>query len=163
MKTKKIAQIGMLIALAFVLSYIETLIPISFGVPGVKLGLSNLVVLFCLYRLGTKTAFCMAIVRIVLVGITFGNFSTMIYSLAGGFLSFFVMYMLKKSDKFSVNGVSVAGGVSHNIGQLIVAALMLESGLLAYYMPFLLVSGVIAGVAIGVLGGILIKRVPNLE
>lgn len=162
MKTEKIAKIGMLIALAFVLSYLESLLPISFGIPGIKLGLSNLVVLFCLYRLGTKTAFCMAIVRIVLVGITFGNFSTMMYSLAGGVLSFIVMYLLKKSDKFSVQGVSVAGGVSHNIGQLIVAAIMLGNRMLAYYLPFLLVSGVLAGVAIGLLGSILIKRVPHI-
>lgn len=162
MKTKKIAQIGMLIALAFVLSYLETLLPIRLGIPGIKLGLSNLVVLFCLYRLGTKTAFCMAVVRIVLTGITFGNFSTMMYSLAGGILSFSVMYSLKKSGKFSVQGVSVAGGVAHNIGQLIVAAIMLGNKMLAYYMPFLLVAGVVAGVAIGLLGDIIIKRVPDI-
>ena len=162
MKTKKTAQIGMFIALAFVLSYLETMIPINFGIPGIKPGLSNLVVLFCLYRLGTKTAFCMAVVRIVLAGLTFGNLSTMMYSLAGGILSFIVMYLLKKSGKFSVQGVSAAGGVTHNIGQLIVAAAMIGNRMLAYYMPFLLVSGVLAGAAVGLLGGILIKRVPDL-
>lgn len=158
MDTKNIAKTGMLVAVAFVLSYIESMLPLNLGVPGIKLGLSNIVVLFSIFNLNTLTAFCIAIVRIVLCGITFGNLSGMLYSLSGGILSFVVMLLLKKTKKFSVYGVSVAGGVSHNIGQILVAIAVLNNKLIMYYFPFLLIAGVVAGIATGMLGGILIKR-----
>lgn len=158
MKSKKIAQIGMLVALAMVFSYLESLVPISLGVPGIKLGLSNVVTVFALYQFGAPLALGISIVRIVLCGLTFGSFSTMLYSLAGGLLSFLVMVILKKTGKFSIYGVSAAGGVFHNIGQLIVAAWMLQSSMLAYYMPFLMVAGIVSGAAIGMLGGMVWKR-----
>ncbi|MCI8563468.1 MAG: Gx transporter family protein [Lachnospiraceae bacterium] len=162
MGTKKTAQVGMLVAAAFVLGYVESLLPISFGIPGIKLGLSNIVVLLCLYEGTAKEAFGIALVRIVLTGLTFGNFSTMAYSLAGGIFSFLVMFLLKKSNVFSVYGVSIAGGVSHNIGQIAVAVLVLQTGLLIYYLPFLLVAGCVAGACIGFVGGILVKRLHGL-
>ena len=162
MGTKKTAQVGMLVAAAFVLGYVESLLPISFGIPGIKLGLSNIVVLLCLYEGTAKEAFGIALVRIVLTGLTFGNFPTMAYSLAGGIFSFLVMFLLKKSNVFSVYGVSIAGGVSHNIGQIAVAVLVLQTGLLMYYLPFLLVAGCVAGACIGFVGGILVKRLHGL-
>ena len=162
MGPKKTAQVGMLVAAAFVLGYVESLLPISFGIPGIKLGLSNIVVLLCLYEGTAKEAFGIALVRIVLTGLTFGNFSTMAYSLAGGIFSFLVMFLLKKSNVFSVYGVSIAGGVSHNIGQIAVAVLVLQTGLLMYYLPFLLVAGCVAGACIGFVGGILVKRLHGL-
>ena len=162
MGTKKTAQVGMLVAAAFVLGYVESLLPISFGIPGIKLGLSNIVVLLCLYEGTAKEAFGIALVRIVLTGLTFGNFSTMAYSLAGGIFSFLVMFLLKKSNVFSVYGVGIAGGVSHNIGQIAVAVLVLQTGLLMYYLPFLLVAGCVAGACIGFVGGILVKRLHGL-
>ena len=162
MGTKKTAQVGMLVAAAFVLGYVESLLPIYFGIPGIKLGLSNIVVLLCLYEGTAKEAFGIALVRIVLTGLTFGNFSTMAYSLAGGIFSFLVMFLLKKSNVFSVYGVSIAGGVSHNIGQIAVAVLVLQTGLLMYYLPFLLVAGCVAGACIGFVGGILVKRLHGL-
>lgn len=158
MHAKKVAQVGMYVALAFVLSYLESLFPLSFAVPGIKLGLSNLVVMMGLYRFSVQTTFGIAIVRILLVGFTFGNLSSMIYSLAGGMFSFLVMVFLKKTNKFSVYGVSMAGGVCHNIGQIAVASIILQTGLLVYYLPFLLVAGTVTGLLIGYVSGLLLKR-----
>lgn len=158
MNTRKVAGIGMMIALAFILSYVESLVPIPLGIPGVKLGLSNIVVMFALYWFSTGTAFFIAIVRILLVGLTFGNLAGMLYSMAGGLLSFVGMVLLKKTDWFSVYGVSLAGGVLHNIGQLLVAVLVLQTSLLAYYLPVLMISGLLAGLAVGFVSAVLIER-----
>ena len=118
---KKTALLGMLVALAFVLSYIETLVPVNLGIPGAKLGLANLVVMVALYTLGTKEAFALSMVRILLTGLTFSSMAAMLYSFAGGLLSFAVMYLAKRSKLFSATGVSVLGGISHNAGQILVA------------------------------------------
>ena len=158
-KTKRIALIGMLIALAFVLSYVEAMIPISLGVPGVKIGLANLVVIVAIYTLGNKEAFILSMIRIVLVAFTFGSFASMMYSLAGGMLSFLVMILFKKLNIFSMRGVSVLGGISHNIGQIGVAILIVENGKLIFYLPVLLISGVLSGIVIGVVAAIITKRV----
>lgn len=158
MTTKKLVQIGMLVAVAFVLGYVEALIPISLGVPGVKLGLPNLVVVLCLYECTLSQTVGVSLARVVLTGLTFGNLSMMLYSLAGSVLSLAAMFLLKKTGKFSVYGVSIAGGVSHNIGQILVAMTVLQTGLLVYYFPFLLAAGCLAGAAIGVAGGMLAKR-----
>ena len=157
METKKIAQMGMLVAVAFVLSWLESLLPLQVGY-GIKLGLSNIVVMLSLYNCSVKETFGIALVRIVLVGLTFGNLSTMLYSLAGGMLSFVVMALLKRTDRFSVYGVSVAGGVCHNIGQILVALAVLRTSQLMYYLPVLMLSGCVAGVLIGFVAGALIKR-----
>ena len=162
MKTKKIAYIGLMIALAFVFSYIEFLLPLHIGIPGVKLGLANLAIIVCLYTLGEKEALLLSIIRIVLVGFTFGNMAMMMYSLAGGILSFLVMWIAKKSNKLSMTGVSVLGGVFHNIGQILLAMWILETDSLMYYLPVLIVSGIVAGVLIGIIGALITKRIKKL-
>lgn len=160
MRGRKTALYGLLVALALVLSYVEAQIPAFFVVPGMKLGLTNVVVLAALYRLGGRDALILNLVRIVLVAFTFGNLFSMLYSLAGGILSFLAMAAGKKSGKFSIVGVSVLGGVAHNIGQILVAMAVLENRNLAWYLPFLLASGLGAGVLVGVVGGQLVKRLP---
>lgn len=156
--TKKIAYMGMLVALAFIFSYIESLIPITVGIPGIKLGLANMVIIVTLYTMGTGPAFVLSLVRIVLTGFTFGNLAMMMYSLGGGMLSLLIMVIARKMKLFSVTGVSVLGAVFHNIGQILVAAIVVENSSLFYYLPLLLVSGVFFGVVIGMVGAILIKR-----
>lgn len=154
---KKTAYYGMLVALAFVLSYIEVLIPFSIGIPGVKLGLANLVVLTALYALGTKESFVISVIRIILVGFTFGSMSTMVYSLGGGLLSWLIMVICKKSKLLSTIGVSIAGGISHNIGQIFVAILVLKNVNLMYYLAVLVITGTITGFLIGIVGAMLLK------
>lgn len=154
----KTAMYGMLVALAFLLSYIETLIPFSLGVPGIKLGLANLVVLVSLYLFGERQAFTISLVRILLAGLTFGSFSIMLYSLAGGILSFICMALGKRYTGLSVVGVSILGGITHNLGQILLAAVVLKTGALLYYLPVLLAAGTLAGVIIGILGGSLTAR-----
>jgi len=160
-KAKVVAEYGMLIALACVLGYIEALIPLPLPV-GVKLGLANLMTLVALYTVGGRGAAMVSLVRIILVGFTFGNMGSMLYSLAGGLFSLLIMILAKKSGWFSQIGVSVLGGVFHNIGQLTVAALVTETGGVFVYLPFLLVGGVVAGVLIGILGGIMVERVAKI-
>lgn len=161
MKSKRIAVYGMLIALAFILSYIESMIPIPIPIPGIKIGLANLVVLVGLYTMGAKEAFVLSMIRIVLVGFTFGNLSTMMFSFAGGMLSWLLMVAFCKSKKFSISGVSIIGGVAHNVGQILTAMWVVDSSALLYYLPFLLVSGAVMGIVIGLVGSILIKRIRN--
>jgi len=159
MKSSKISTYGLLIALAFILSYIEALFPPPVPIPGIKLGLANLVVLAGLYIMGVKEAFVLSLIRIILVGLTFGNMSTMLFSLAGGILSWLVMSLLKQFKSFSQIGVSVAGGVSHNIGQIITAIFVTENINIIYYLPFLLLSGLVTGAVIGIIGALIIKRI----
>ena len=160
MKTSKVAQYGLLIALALALSWLESLLP-PLGVPGVKLGLPNLVIVFALYRLGAWDAWRLSIVRVLLASALFGSGVSLAYSMAGAVLSLTVMGLLKKTDKFSSVGVSVAGGVAHNAGQILVAMALLETARLAWYLPVLWISGIIAGVLIGIVSGELVKRVPD--
>ena len=161
-KVKNIALFGMMTALAFVLSFIETLIPFNFGFPGIKLGLANLVVVAALYTMKPTQAFAIALIRIILAGLTFGNFYSLAYSLAGGLLSFAVMLIMKKT-KLSVMGVSMLGGVCHNIGQIIAAAVILGTPRLVYYLPVLLVSGLVTGFLISLVSGILISRLKKIK
>lgn len=159
MKTKKIAYLGLLIALAFVFSYIEFMIPVNIGIPGAKLGLANLVIIVALYTLKEKDAFVLSMIRIVLVGFTFANLASMLYSLAGGMLSFLAMVLAKRSKKLSITGVSVIGGIFHNVGQIIIAICVVKTASLIYYLPVLIVAGISAGVAIGILGAMVTKRI----
>lgn len=159
MKASKVAQYGLIAALALVLSYLESLVP-PLWVPGVKLGLPNLAVVFALYRLGWKDACVISLVRVALVALLFGNGAALAYSIAGAALSLALMGLLKKTGKFSSIGVSVAGGVAHNAGQILVAMAMLETARLAWYLPVLWISGTVAGVLIGIVSGVLVKRVP---
>ena len=162
MKTKKIAYMGLLVALAFIFSYIETLIPINIGVPGAKLGLANLVIIVALYTIGERNAFLLSMVRIVLVGFTFANLASMLYSLAGGILSFLAMCIAKRSGKLSTTGVSVVGGVFHNVGQILMAIWVVKTASLVYYLPVLIIAGLASGVAIGILGAMVTKRVKKV-
>ena len=162
---KRMTVFGLLIALAFVLSYLETLIPLaaaSFFVPGMKIGLANIVVMVALYTLGYKDAFVLSVVRVLLVGFTFGNTVSMMYSLAGGILSYVVMAILKKMNLFSMIPVSIAGGIFHNVGQICVAMLILENAGVWFHMPVLFVSGVITGLLIGLLGGEVTRRIKRV-
>ena len=132
MKSKNVAVLGVMTALAMILSYLESLVPLSFAVPGVKMGLPNIVIMFALYRLSFKEACAVSIIRVVLISILFGNTLSLAYSAAGTLVSLAVMVILKKSGRFSVTGVSVAGGVCHNAGQIAVAVLMLGTKEIAY-------------------------------
>lgn len=151
----------MYLALALICSYVESLIPFYFGVPGVKLGLTNIVVVLLLYTLGAKEAFGVSVMRIFLAGFLFGNPFSILYSLSGGILSFLVMYLLKRTEKLKVITVSVAGGLMHNIGQLLMAALVVENYHVLYYLPVLLVAGFVTGFLIGILSQEIIIRIGN--
>ena len=156
---KKIAYLSMFLALALVCSYVETLIPFPIGIPGVKLGLTNIIVILVLYCIGEKEAILISILRILLSGFMFGNAFAIIYSLAGGILSFILMMLMKRTKKFSVITVSIAGGISHNIGQMLLASILIESYYIVSYLPVLLISGTITGFLIGVLGQEIIIRI----
>ena len=158
MTAGKIALYGMFLAAALVAGYIERLIPINPGVPGVKLGLSNIVTMVLLYTAGFQAAVLISAARILLSGLLFGSGFAMVYSAAGALLSMIVMVILKKTGRFSTVGVSVAGGVFHNVGQILVAIAVLETRSLIYYLPVLILSGLAAGIVIGILSGVLTRR-----
>lgn len=160
---RKVAYYGVFTALALIFSYVETLIPIHLGIPGVKLGLANLIVVIALYGMSIKEAYLLSIVRVVLSGFLFGNLFAILYSLAGVLFSLSAMTFLKGTKRFSVIGVSMAGGVFHNIGQLMMAAIVLESLSITYYLPVLLVSGLVAGFLIGIVSNEMLKRVSVLQ
>ena len=161
MKTRKISYMALTTALCMVLSFVESQIPAFVAVPGVKVGLANIAVIFALYRMGWKEAAAVSLIRVVLVSLLFGNFAALFYSLAGAVLSLAGMCLLKKTGKFTEIIVSVAGGVLHNIGQIAMASILLETDVLRYYLPLLLLSGTIAGVVVGVSSAILIRRIPQ--
>lgn len=157
--TKKTAIFGLLIALAFVLGYVESLVPIYLGAPGVKLGLANLVTMIGLYCMGVKAAAVISVVRILLSGIIFGPPSAILFGMAGAALSLTVMAVCKKFRLFGMVGVSILGGVAHNIGQFLMAAFVVHTFGVFSYLPVLLAAGTIAGALIGLLGGMIVVRV----
>ena len=159
MKTKKIAVLALSIALAMILSFVESQIPAFVAIPGVKIGLANIAVVFVLYKLGWKEAVLISLVRVVMVSTLFGTLVSLFYSVAGAVLSLTGMVLLKKTGLFSTVAVSVTGGVLHNVGQILMACLLLETNVIVYYLPFLILSGVIAGVVIGVVSAIMVNRV----
>lgn len=163
MKTKKVATLGLTIALAMIMSYIEALVPLSFAVPGIKMGLANIVIIFVLYKIGTKEAILVSLIRVILVSLLFSNAMAMAYSIAGAVLSLSVMWLLKKTDKFSVIGVSVAGGVMHNVGQIIMAVILLGTEQIALYLPVLIITGTATGIVIGIVAGLVINRFKNIR
>ena len=158
----RVAYFGVFTALALIFSYVESLIPIQIGIPGVKLGLANLLIVIALYKMSLKETYLLSITRVVLSGFLFGNMFAILYSLAGGLLSLTVMAVLKKAGGFSVMGVSIAGGVFHNIGQLIIAMIVVETFSVAYYIPVLLIAGVITGLLIGIAANETLKRIKEL-
>ena len=149
----RVAYCGMLTALAMIFSYVESFIPLNFGIPGIKLGLANLVVLTGLYYLKPGEVFMISICRILLTGFLFGSGMSIVYSLAGGLLSFLAMLVLVKRQLLSRIGVSAVGAVMHNFGQILAACAILHSFALIYYLPALIVSGVVTGVLMGILSG----------
>lgn len=160
-KSHNVALASMLAALALIFSYVEAILPLSIGIPGVKLGIANLVIIIALYTLGFRYAMTINVIRILVAGLLFNGAFGAMYSLAGGLVSLFVMYILKKTGLFSVTGISMAGGVAHNLGQLLVAALIVSTMKLFYYFPVLLFSGMISGVLIGILAHLVLKKLPK--
>lgn len=161
-KSTTVPFAGICVALALVLAYIEVLIPPLFSsLPGIKMGLPNIIIIFLLYRKGPVFAGIVSLVRVLLVSMLFGNMMALMYSLAGGFLSLAVMVILSKLKILSPVGVSVAGGVAHNIGQILVAIFVLSTVQVGYYLAVLTVSGTIAGIFIGLCGSFLVKRIPE--
>lgn len=158
MKTKKVAFLGLSIALAMILSFVESQIPALVAIPGIKVGLPNLAIVFLLYKVGWKDAVIVSIIRIVLVSMLFGNVQTLTFSLAGAFLSLLVMILLKLTNWFSCITVSIVGGIFHNVGQIIAACLWTQTAEVAFYLPVLLVSGTVAGAVVGLISGMLVKR-----
>ena len=159
-KTKRLVLLPMLTAVAMILSYVESLLP-SVGIPGVKMGLANIAVIFALFRFGWKEAAALSLVRVVLVSLLFGSVGAMLYSLAGAVLSLAVMALLRRIDRFSTVGISVAGGVAHNAGQILMAMLILQTKQLLGYLPVLAVSGIAGGVLTGLAAALLIRRIPE--
>lgn len=159
----RVAYFGVFTALALIFSYLETLIPVSVGIPGVKLGLANLITVIALYKIPVKDVYVLAVVRVVLAGFIFGNYFSILYSLAGAVLSLTVMVILAKSDGFSVMGVSMAGGVAHNVGQLLIAMAVVETFSVVYYIPVLLVAGLVTGLLIGIVSGQVLKRITDIR
>lgn len=156
--TVKCAYGGLFLALALILSYVEAIIPFSFGIPGIKLGLANLIIILCMYLFSGGEALIVNICRILLVSLLFTDMTSFIYSLAGAVFSFTIMVLLKKNKHLSVISVSVCGGIMHNIGQLFVAFFILQNASILYYSPILIISGLITGLLMGVLSSLIIKK-----
>ena len=144
-------------SLAIVFGYIEHLIPLPFGIYGIKLGLANLVVVIMLYAINAYSAFTINMMRIILCSMLFGTFTSFWYSLIGGLLSFGIMFIVKKTNKFSPMGVSICGAITHNIGQIAVAVILMEELKIAFYLPVLLIVGAITGALIGLVAIPIIK------
>ncbi len=159
---KKTAYLGLLAAAAILCGYIEFLIPFNFGIPGIKLGLSNFVILIVLYTYGFPGALTVSLVRVLVTGFLFGNLFSMAYGLAGAVLSLIVMALLKRTGKFALVGISAAGGAFHNIGQMIVAYAVTPALPLLWYLPVLILAGLVTGVIIGVIAGIILSRIGSL-
>ena len=163
LRTRRLALSAMLAALALIFSYVEALIPIPVPVPGIKLGIANLVIVMAIYKLGFRYAFTINCVRIVIAGLLFSGVFGMFYSFAGGILSILIMYLLYKTGWFSMVGVSMAGGVAHNLGQLITACLIVSNVRLMSYFSILLFSGLFSGIAVGVLATLIYRRLPDIR
>ena len=159
MKTKKLTALGLSVALAMILSFVESQIPSFVPIPGVKIGLANIVVVFALYKLGWKEAVGISLLRVFLVSVLFGHAASFFYSFSGALFSFCGMVLMKKTGLFTHVAVSVAGGVLHNAGQILMACILLGTNVIAYYLPFLILSGTIAGIVIGLLASVMINRI----
>lgn len=160
-RTKKITIAALMAAMALIFSYVEVLIPFTIGIPGIKLGIANIVVIIALYYLNAKYALTINIVRVLIAGLLFNGLFGALYSLAGALVSFVVMVLLKKTNIFSVVGISMAGGVAHNLGQILVAAVLVANIKIFIYFPVLIISGVITGAIIGILAGLILRKLPK--
>ena len=157
-KTQRLCVLSLTVAAAMLLSFIEAQLPSFTVVPGIKAGLANIAVIFALYRFGAKEAIAVSLVRVLMMSLLFGSFVGMLYGLAGATVSIALMFLLKRFSLFTPIGVSVAGGVAHNVGQIAVACILLRTSAIAYYLPVLVISGTVAGIVTGVASGILVKR-----
>ncbi len=157
--TRRLAEIALVISFALILSFIESRIPAFVAIPGVKVGLANIAVIFMLYKFGIKEAITVSLIRVIIVSVLFGSFVSLLYSIAGAVLSFAVMLLLKYLTPLKEVTVSVAGGIMHNVGQIIVASIMLETNVVVYYLPFLILSGTVAGIVVGITAALLIKKI----
>lgn len=162
MNTEKVVWLACLLAFAMIISYIEALIPIPLGIPGAKLGLANVAIVFCLYQSGPYGALLVNVSRVILCGLLFGNPYSMLYSIVGAAFSFVIMVLLKRIPSFSMIGVSIAGGVAHNIGQLLLALCITQVPVLLYYIPFLLMTGAVTGLLNGGLTRLVYDRVEKI-
>ena len=160
---RQITTMGMLIALAMVLGFVETLIPINLGIPGMKLGLANIVVVIALFLFDIKTAVVVSILRIILIAMTFGNMSMMFYSIAGVSLSLLSMIAISKIKSFSLISVSIVGGIMHNVGQIICAAFVVRTNGVFTYLPVLMIAGLVSGALIGIVAGLISVRLTNVK
>ena len=158
MKARRVAFLSLSISLAMILSFVESQIPALVAIPGIKVGLPNIVMVFLLYRVGWKETVTVSLIRIFLVSLLFGNVQTLTFSIAGALVSLAGMILLKKTDRFSCIAVSIVGGILHNVGQIIAACFWTQTAEMAYYLPVLLISGTIAGTVIGILAGMMVKR-----
>ncbi len=161
MNTQRIAKTGMLLSISLVLSYLEMLLPVLVAVPGVKIGLANIITMFLLYRTDMKRTLAFTCVRVLIAGILFSGVSGIIYSLSGGIFCVVVMSLLKRCSIFSVLGVSMAGAIAHNMGQIFIAILIMENIHIVYYLPVLCISGVISGLLVGYLAFMIMERYRN--
>ena len=161
-RTKKLTALALTISFALILSYIESRIPPFAPIPGIKVGLANIAVIFTLYKFGAKEAIVVSVLRVLLVSMLFGTPVSLIYSVSGAILSLCTMIILRKLTPLTEVAVSVSGGVMHNVGQIAAASVMLSTNVVIYYLPFLLLSGTIAGIAVGIVSAILVKRI-NLK
>lgn len=163
MSTKKTAFLGICITFSIILSYVESMIGPLFSIPGVKMGLANIVIMVLFYKLGTKEAVAVSLIRIFLVAVLFGSVVSMLYSLAGAFFSITGMYVTKKKNMLSPVGVSVVGGVLHNVGQIATACFLMETSQIAYYLPFLIISGTVSGVLIGYCAFLIVDKLKKIN
>ncbi|MBP5266722.1 MAG: Gx transporter family protein [Lachnospiraceae bacterium] len=159
----KVAYMGVFVALAMILSYVESLLPYFFSVPGMKLGLTNVLVVIALYFWGPKEAFCINLVRIILMGLLFGNGVGFAYSLAGGITSFVAMYLFKKIEGLHVIFVSAAGGIFHNVGQVLIGSILVANWTWLFYTPFLLAGGIFTGSIVGLISALVLSRLKTIS
>lgn len=163
LNVKKLSEIALMVTLALIFSYVEAIIPYNPGIPGIKLGIANIVAIIALYKFSWREAVTVNAIRIIIAGLLFNGVFGAIYSMAGSLVSLLGMVILKKTKLFSVAGVSMAGGVLHNVGQLLVAAFIIEDVRIFFYFPVLLFSGLIAGLAIGIAADIILRRLKITE
>jgi len=162
-RTRKLTVLAMTLSFALILSFLESRIPTLIAIPGIKVGLANIAVIFALYKLGVREAVAVSVLRVLIVSMLFGSVASLIYSIAGATLSLCAMILCKKLTPLTEVSVSVFGGVMHNVGQIVAASFMLNTNVVVYYLPFLLVSGILAGIVIGLASALLIKRIPIKE
>lgn len=159
MKTKRITLLAMLIAISMILSYLESLLPQIYIVPGIKLGLANIPVMFAIFKLKPTDALIVSGIRILLLSMLFRSFLSFIFSITGGLMSIAFMLLCKKINTFSIMGISVIGGVTHNLGQILIAVFIVNTPGLFFYLPILIVAGTLAGIAIGLICNLLVNRI----